>query len=130
MKQSMQSRWTLGRRHGLGGPLPGNSSRRPRSRGLGWFAVLAVALSGAGGWTQSASPLGKVVPLSSNVAHMFAPATGIIMSAREKPFTVGDRVKKGEPLAIIFNRYDLHDAAHISNIRWDFLGQMMETRYA
>ena len=53
-----------------------------------------------------------------------------MISAREKPFTVGDRVKKGEALVVISNRYDLHDASHISNTLWDFEKQMIEARYA
>jgi RND family efflux transporter MFP subunit len=43
---------------------------------------------------------------------------------------VGDRVQKGDPLAIIEHRLNLHDASHISNARWDLLQVMLEARYA
>jgi RND family efflux transporter MFP subunit len=52
----------------------------------------------------------------------------MVISATAKPPTVGDRVQKGAPIAILEHRYNLHDAAHISNARWDLLKVMMEAR--
>src|SRR3990172_2983744 len=92
--------------------------------------VLLLSGSASSSWSQTASFLGQVVPLPGAVQDVTSPATGEMISAREQPFTVGDRVKKGEPLLVISNRYDLHDAAHISNVRWDILKQVIESRYA
>jgi RND family efflux transporter MFP subunit len=64
------------------------------------------------------------------VADVICPATGQILPAGERAYTVGDRVRKGDPLVVIANRYNLHDASHISNTRWDFWQQVMEARYA
>src|ERR1051325_7745935 len=88
-----------------------------------------VLFSRADGWSQSTTFLGRVTPLSSSQADVTAPATGKIMAAREKPFLVGDRVKKGDPLDIISNQYDMHDQSHLTNARWDFEKVMMEARY-
>ena len=79
---------------------------------------------------QRANVLGKVVALPDTVAEVQSPATGRILSPRERPFTVGDQVKKGDPLAIIEHRYNLHDASHLSTIRWDLLSVMLEARGA
>lgn len=99
-----------------------------------WLAanrvLLAMLVWAAAAEAQGTTFLGKVVPLPGAVADVTAPATGEMIFAREKPFMVGDRVKKGEPLLVIANRYDLHDASHISNQRWYLLYQMMEARYA
>lgn len=93
--------------------------------------MLAIAfLGGSSVWAQTESFLGQVVPLPGAVTDVTAPATGQMIPAREKPFTVGDRVKKGEPLLVISNRYDLHDQAHLSTVRWDLLNQMIDARYA
>lgn len=96
----------------------------------GWMVLWSLLAGGAPAAAQTASFLGKVTPLPNTVAEVFAPATGRIVPPRERPFTVGDRVKKGDPLAIIEHRYNLHDAAHISNARWDLLQVMLEARYA
>lgn len=109
---------------------PGSRLRGRRVRRTARIGILLLTLcSGTGGWSQTASFLGQVAPLPGAVQDVTSPATGEMISAREQPFTVGDRVKKGEPLLVISNRYDLHDAAHISNVRWDLLHQVIETRY-
>jgi RND family efflux transporter MFP subunit len=94
------------------------------------FLLLLALASAAAGRAQTASFLGQVVPLPGSVQDVTSPATGEMIPAREQPYTVGDRVKKGDPLLVISNRYDLHDAAHISNVRWDILKQVIESRYA
>jgi RND family efflux transporter MFP subunit len=118
-------------------PLQGLLSRAvsaPR-----WFAagrlgasltVTCILLMGVGSWAQTSTFLGKVVALPDMVADVICPATGQILPAGERAYTVGDRVRKGDPLVVIANRYNLHDASHISNTRWDFWQQMMEARYA
>jgi RND family efflux transporter MFP subunit len=107
---------------------------RPPSRRLRLAAscgfVLLVLAGGNLGRSQGPGFLGQVVPLPGAVADVNSPATGEMIPAREKPFTVGDRVKKGQPLLVISNRYDLHDAAHLTTVRWDYLDQMIEARYA
>jgi RND family efflux transporter MFP subunit len=80
--------------------------------------------------TAKSSVLGRVVPLPDTVVDIVAPATGRILSPRERPYTVGDAVKKGDPVAIIEHRYNLHDASHLSTIRWDLLSVMLEARGA
>jgi RND family efflux transporter MFP subunit len=80
--------------------------------------------------TAKSSVLGRVVPLPDTVADIVAPATGRILSPRERPYSVGDAVKKGDPVAIIEHRYNLHDASHLSTIRWDLLSVMLEARGA
>ena len=52
-----------------------------------------------------------------------------MVSPRERFFNVGDHVKKGEPIVILEHRYNLHDAAHISNLRWDLLKVKLDTQY-
>ena len=80
--------------------------------------------------TPKSSVLGRVVPLPDTVVDIVAPATGRILSPRERPYTIGDTVKKGDPVAIIEHRYNLHDASHLSTIRWDLLSVMLEARGA
>lgn len=125
-----QARSTPGNRHGR--------KVRPRD-GRVWVvagraccstAILMMVLGGTYSWAQQASFLGQVVPLSGTVADVNSPAAGQMIPARLKPYTVGDRVKKGEPLLVISNRYNLHDDAHLSTVRWDLLQQMIEARYA
>lgn len=76
----------------------------------------------------SQSLLGKVVPVPNTVAEIYSPATGRIISAREHPYMAGDRVQKGDPLAIIEHRYTVHDASHIGTIRWDLISVMLDAR--
>jgi RND family efflux transporter MFP subunit len=91
---------------------------------------LLVLWAGTGVRANAQSFLGEVVPLPDSMAEVVSPATGETIPARATPFTVGDRVEKGQPLLVLSNRYNLHDAAHASNVRWDFLSAMMEARYA
>ena len=112
-----------------------------RSCGLA-SGVLALALLGLGSLLVSAGAatdtikaqpvtvLGQVVSLPDTVAEVQSPATGRILPPRENPYTVGDVVKKGDPLAIIEHRYNLHDASHLSTVRWDLLSVMLEARVA
>jgi RND family efflux transporter MFP subunit len=96
------------------------------------LAACAGLLLAGGAWdaaAQSGSFFGKVVDLPNTVADVLSPATGRVISPRATPFTVGDRVQKGEPLAVIEHRLNLHDASHISNSRWDLLKIEMEARY-
>src|SRR5687768_523251 len=72
--------------------------------------------------------LGKVVPLPNTVQEVYAPADGRILPARERPVSVGDKVQKGDALAIIEYRYNLHDASHMGTVRWDLLSVMLEAR--
>jgi multidrug efflux pump subunit AcrA (membrane-fusion protein) len=78
---------------------------------------------------QSSSVVVRVVPLSDSVAEVFSPAAARMVSPRERFFNVGDHVKKGEPIVILEHRYNLHDAAHISNLRWDLLKVKLDTQY-
>ena len=102
------------------------------------FVALAAVLSGIGSLlvtaraadAQHATVLGKVVSLPDTVVEVQSPATGKILSPREVPYTVGDQVKKGDPVAIIENRYNLHDASHLSTVRWDLLAVLLEARNA
>ncbi|HWP85055.1 MAG TPA: efflux RND transporter periplasmic adaptor subunit [Terriglobia bacterium] len=111
-------------------PTSQSSGRGKAIAALGKGLFLLALLGGGPSTALAESFLGQVAPLPGAVAEVTSPATGVMIPAREKPYTVGDRVKKGEPLLVIANRYDLHDASHISNIRWDFLQAMMEARYA
>lgn len=72
--------------------------------------------------------LGKVAPLPNTVVEVYSPADGRIVAARERPFTVGDRVQKGDPLAIIEHRYNLHDSSHLGTVRWELLSVMLDAR--
>ena len=78
---------------------------------------------------QPSSVVARVVPLSDSIAEVFSPAAARMVSPREKFFNVGDHVKKGEPIVILEHRYNLHDAAHISNLRWDLLKVKLDTQY-
>ena len=102
-------------------------------RWQGWLALLVslflvTLFIDAPSWAEPQSVLGKVVPLPNTVVTVYSPQTGRIISARAEPFMVGDRVKKGEPLAIIEHRYTLHDSAHMSTVRWDMLKVVLESR--
>jgi RND family efflux transporter MFP subunit len=88
-------------------------------------ALLLAALTGR---AQQPAVLGKVVPLPSTVAEVYSPADGRIISARERPYAVGDAVKKGDPLAVIEHRYNLHDLSHMGTIRWELLSVMLDAR--
>ncbi len=74
------------------------------------------------------SVLGKVVPLPDSQAEIQSPATARILSPKERPYMVGDVVKKGDPVAIIEHRYNLHDASHLSTTRWELLRDMLDAR--
>ena len=104
--------------------------RRVAARVGACLTVACILFGGLGGHAQTPTFLGKVVPLPDMVMDVTCPATGQSLPAGEKAYTVGDRVRKGDPLVVIANRYDLHDASHISNTRWDYLQQMLEARYA
>ena len=67
--------------------------------------------------------------MCSSDLEVFSPAAARMVSPREKFFNVGDHVKKGEALVILEHRYNLHDAAHISNVRWDLLKVKLEAQY-
>src|SRR5689334_6849580 len=70
-------------------------------------------------FAQNDAVVARVVPLPDSVAEVFSPAAARTISPREKFYNVGEQVKKGDPIVILEHRYNLHDAAHISNQRWD-----------
>jgi len=96
--------------------------------------LLALAVAALTANAQQAAldkvVLGKVVPLPSTVAEVYSPADGRIISARERPYAVGDAVKIGDPLAVIEHRYNLHDLSHMGTIRWELLSVMLDARRA
>lgn len=93
--------------------------------------LLALALlAGPGAATAQQTVLGKVAPLPNTVAEIYSPADGRVLSAREQPFTVGEAVKKGDPLAVIEHRYNLHDLSHMGTVRWELLSVMLDARRA
>jgi len=95
-----------------------------------WPCGVALCSLLAAGAAAQTTVLGEVTPLPGTVAEVVSPAPGRIISPRETPYTLGDRVKAGDPLAIIEHRYNLHDSAHLSTIRWDLLKMVLETRTA
>ncbi len=113
---------------------PGRLALRKRclaaARSCAWGMVGYLLLGGLAGYAQAPTFLGRVVALPDMVVNVTCPATGQILPAGDKPYTIGDRVHKGDALVVVANRYDLHDASHISNARWDYLQQMLEARYA
>jgi RND family efflux transporter MFP subunit len=108
--------------------LPLLRTLAPAAACLGTLLLFAV-WTVTGARAQSPSFLGEVQPLADGQADIISPATGRILSPKEKPFIVGDRVKKGEPVAILEHHYNLHDASHISNSRWDVLRNVLEARW-
>ena len=95
----------------------------------GAFLLLLLLSGGAGAASaQEAVVLGRVVPLPNTVVEIYSPADGRILPARANPVTVGDQVQKGDALAIIEYRYNLHDASHMGTVRWDLLSVMLEAR--
>jgi len=92
--------------------------------------TLVVPLAALAANAQQAAVLGKVVPLPSTVAEVYSPADGRVIAARESPYAVGDAVKKGDPLAVIEHRYNLHDLSHMGTIRWELLSVMLDARRA
>ena len=101
---------------------------RCRVGGVGLLLLGNFLLPGVGAWAQRTTVLGEVVPLPDTVVEVQCPATGRIISPRERPLTVGDRVRAGDPLAILEHHFNLHDAAHLSNTRWDLLVVMLDAR--
>lgn len=135
MKQSQRMLHTLVSRSGRGTPHP--------ARGLMLRAILLARIvplaAPAANAQQAAVPgqsvlekvvLGKVVPLPNTVAEVYSPADGRIIAARERPYAVGDAVKKGEPLAVVEHRYNLHDLSHLGTVRWELLSVMLDARRA
>ncbi|MBF8304963.1 MAG: HlyD protein [Acidobacteria bacterium] len=96
------------------------------SRWNGLLALLFI-LSGTA-FAQQSLILGKVEPLPSTVAEIYSPADGRVLAAREEPYAVGDAVKKGDPLAVIEHRYNLHDLSHMGTVRWELLSVMLDAR--
>ena len=109
--------------------MPPSPSRRV---GLSFGKALLVAVAflcvATLGTAQQAAVLGKVTPLPNTVVEVYSPADGKIVPARERPLAVGDGIKKGDPLAVIEYRYNLHDSSHMSTVRWDLLSVMLEAR--
>ncbi|MBI4460607.1 MAG: efflux RND transporter periplasmic adaptor subunit [Acidobacteria bacterium] len=110
-------------------------ARRRRSGWMAWARVFPLVVGGfmcltAAAWAQEGTVLGKVVPLPNSIAEVYAPATGRIISATPEPLNVGDKIKKGDPLAIIEHRYNLHDWVHLTTVRWDYLSAVLSARYA
>lgn len=93
----------------------------------GVFLSLVLATIAASVPAQQ-TVLGKVEPLPNTVAEIYSPADGRILPAREEPFAVGDVVKKGDPLAVIEHRYNVHDLSHMGTVRWELLSVMLEAR--
>lgn len=102
--------------------------RRPAT-GLLAATLLAGVLGCQALWAQAGSAVVRVVPLPESIADVFSPAAVRLVSPREKFYNVGDRVKKGDPIVILEHRYNLHDAAHISNQRWDLLKVKLDAQY-
>lgn len=96
------------------------------------LAVLAAArpMSAQQPAASDQTILGKVVALPNTVSEVYSPADGRIISARERPYAVGDSVKKGDPLAVIEHRYNLHDLSHMGTVRWELLSVMLDARRA
>lgn len=106
---------------------PTRSSVAQKLGGGHWIALLLLATAVTAS-AQQGIVLGKVAPLPNTVAEVYSPADGRIMAAREQPFAVGDTVKKGDPLAIIEHRYNLHDLSHMGTVRWELLSVMLDAR--
>ena len=105
-------------------------SRRQAASEWIFSAVIASRLLfGTAAYAQKGSVVARVVPLPDSVAEVFSPAAARTISPREKFYNVGDQVKKGDPIVILEHRYNLHDAAHISNQRWDLLKVKLEAQY-
>ncbi|MBI1955494.1 MAG: efflux RND transporter periplasmic adaptor subunit [Acidobacteria bacterium] len=125
MREASSRRAVSGERKAVGEGVCRAAWRRKLLGGVGCFVFL-TATAGA----QQGVVLGKVVPLSNTVVEVYAPATGRVIPATPEPLLVGDKVKKGDPLAIIEHRYNLHDWAHLSTVRWDYLSAVLDARYA
>lgn len=94
-----------------------------------WGLLLALLFTASGtAFAQQSFILGKVEPLPNTVGEIYSPADGRVLSAREDPYAVGDTVKKGDPLAVIEHRYNLHDLSHMGTVRWELLSVMLDAR--
>jgi multidrug efflux pump subunit AcrA (membrane-fusion protein) len=94
-----------------------------------WNVLLTLLFTVSGtAFAQQSLILGKVGPLPSTVAEIYSPADGRVLAAREEPYAVGDAVKKGDPLAVIEHRYNLHDLSHMGTVRWELLSVMLDAR--
>src|SRR5262249_18385268 len=93
-------------------------------------ATFSLAASRPAQPAVRSSVLGKVVTLTDGIAEIQAPAVGRILPPRDRPYTVGDRIKKGDPVAILEHRYNLHDASHLSTGRWDLVREMWDAKDA
>ena len=104
--------------------------RLPFSCSLCSFFLFSAFVFSAQALAQTSQVFARVVPLAESVSEVYAPATGRIIAATPQPLTVGDKIKKGDPIAIIEHRYNLHDWVHLTTVRWDFLSTVLEARYA
>ena len=95
---------------------------------VGLFGIFGFLVWAENALAQQALVLGKVAPLPNTVVEVYSPADGRIVAARERPLTVGDRVQKGDPLAVIEHRFNLHDASHMGTVRWELLSVTLEAR--
>jgi len=107
-------------------PRARNAVARAR-RGCVLLALVLAAVPAAA-LAQQSVVLGKVEPLPNTVAEIYSPADGRVLSAREQPYAVGDAVKKGDPLAVLEHRYNLHDLSHMGTVRWELLSVMLDAR--
>lgn len=96
---------------------------------LMFIGALAASVHPRPLFAQSGTVVARVVPLSDSIAEVFSPAAVRLVSPREKFYNVGDHVKRGDPIVILEHRYNLHDSAHISNLRWDLLKAKLDAQY-
>ena len=114
-------------RRATSSPASGSAFRPHYS---GYWISLTVLVAAATASAQQAAVLGKVAPLPNTVVEVYSPADGRIMAAREQPFAVGDTVKKGDALAILEHRFNLHDLSHMGTVRWELLSVTLDARRA
>ncbi|MBI4444814.1 MAG: efflux RND transporter periplasmic adaptor subunit [Acidobacteria bacterium] len=70
---------------------------------------------------------GIVVHATDRIAEVRSPLAGAVVYKGKVP-TVGDRVRSGQVLAHIQNKFNVHDYSHLFNQRWDLVKVVLRAK--
>lgn len=70
---------------------------------------------------------GTVRYAADKIVEVTNPSPGTVVYKKGAP-KVGDWVKSGQQLASIQNRFNLHDASHLLNLRWDLVKVLLKAK--
>jgi multidrug efflux pump subunit AcrA (membrane-fusion protein) len=76
---------------------------------------------------EAATVTGTVRYAGNRMVALSNPSPGTIVYKQGAP-KIGDAVKSGQVLAVVQNRFNSHDAAHLLNQRWDFVKAQLKAK--